>query len=86
MANAGVPSGKKSEGMGVGVGSKVNTFTNSDNEIGIPAGQSPGFGKGNKEISMNQLPSNSKVIFSAKSSLMEDMSQYRGPEQKGSGQ
>lgn len=79
MANAGVPKGQETEGKGVGVGSKVNVFKNVDNEIGIPAGQSPGFAKGNKEISLNQLPSNARVLKPATSDLMTGMSQNRGP-------
>lgn len=78
MANQGVPKGKETEGKGIGAGSKVNVFTNRDNSMGIPAGQSPGFGDGNKEVSRNQLPSTARVVKPATSNLMTGMSQNRG--------
>lgn len=60
-------------------GNKISPETGGSNSMGIPDGQAPGFGKGNKEVSMNQLPANAKVIASAKSNLMTGMSQNRGP-------
>jgi hypothetical protein len=77
MANAGVPKGKESVGKGASAGSKVS-FLADGSTNGIPDGQTPGLGKGNKEVSMNQLPANSKVIYSSKSDLMTGMSQHRG--------
>jgi len=44
----------------------------------VPEGQSPGFEMGTPEVSMNQLPSNARVVKSAKSNLMEGSSQNRG--------
>lgn len=80
MANAGVPAGKKSEGRGVSAsGGKVNkTDSESGNSMGIPARQTPGLGKGNKELSGNQLPSTARVVKPASSHLMAGMSQSRG--------
>ena len=80
MASAGVPAGKRSEGKGAGVGGgKVNKFSaEATNELGVPAGQTPGFGEGSSEISMNQLPSTARVVKSAKSNLMTGSSQNRG--------
>jgi hypothetical protein len=86
MANSGVPKGKESVGKGASAGSKVEFLKDGENSMGIPNGQSPGLGKGNKEVSLNQLPSNARVVKSASSHLMESMSQSRGPERKGSGQ
>lgn len=80
MANQGVPKGKETEGKGVGAGSKVNVSAKGVNSaLGVPHGQTPGLGVGNKEVSMNQLPSNARVVKSAKSNLMTGMSQNRGP-------
>lgn len=57
----------------------VNTFNDSKtNEKGIPYAQTPGFGKGNKEVSLNQLPSNARVVKPATSNLMTGMSSSRG--------
>lgn len=79
MANVAVPKGKETEGKGVSAGSKVNVFSqNGTNSMGIPHGQSPSLGKGNKEVSMNQLPSTARVLKPAKSNLMTGMSQNRG--------
>ena len=79
MANAGVPAGKSVKMVDTGAG-KVNVYPDSKtNEIGVPYGQTPGLGKGNKEVSMNQLPANAKVIYCSKSDLMTGMSQNRGP-------
>lgn len=58
---------------------KVNIFADSKtNEMGIPYAQTPGFGKGNKEVSRNQLPSTARVVKPAPSNLMTGMSQSRG--------
>ena len=80
MANAGVPKGKLTQGKGVGVSAKMvnNINENDKNEMGIPASQSPGINKGNKELSMNQLPSTARVVKPASSNLMSGMSQSRG--------
>lgn len=56
----------------------VNALPSGTNDMGIPHGQSPSFGKGNKEVSMNQLPSTARVIKPASSNLMTGMSQNRG--------
>jgi hypothetical protein len=57
----------------------VNTFNDSKtNEKGIPYSQTPGFGKGNKEVSSNQLPSTAKVFKPATSNLMTGTSSNRG--------
>lgn len=81
MSNVGVPKGKSNEGMGVdgGDGGKVNTYSKSVNELGVPNGQTPGIGKGNRELSMNGLASNARVLKPAASNLMTGMSQSRGP-------
>lgn len=79
MSNAGVPKGKETLGKGIRAGSKVNESATGKNSMGIPDGQTPGIGKGNKEVSMNQLPSTAKVHYPAKSNLMTGMSQTRGP-------
>lgn len=60
-------------------GNKISPESGGTNSMGIPDGQAPGFGKGNKEVSMNALPANAKVIKSAPSNLMTGMSQNRGP-------
>lgn len=75
MANAGVPSGKKVKGDS---GGKVSYLATGETN-GVPDGQTPGMGKGNKEVSQNQLPANAKVIYCAPSNLMTGMSQSRGP-------
>lgn len=69
MANEGIPAGKRSLGKGVGVSKgKVNTEAHEG-----------GFGTGiDKEDSLQQLPSNARVIKSASSNLMKGMSQSRG--------
>jgi len=59
---------------------KVNDLNESgSNELGVPYGQAPGLGRGNKEVSMNALPSNARVVKPAASNLMTGMSQNRGP-------
>jgi len=81
MATAGVPKGKSTEGMGVdgGDNGKVNYYNLSKtNSIGIPAGQAPGIDSGSKNLSMNQLPGNARVLKAATSNLMTGMSQNRG--------
>ena len=78
MASAGVPKGKESVGKGISAGSKVSFLASGTNELGVPDGQTPGLGKGNKEVSMNQLPSNARVVKPATSNLMTGMSQSRG--------
>ena len=79
MANAGVPKGKESVGKGASAGRQVNFLAKGTNELGVPDGQTPSLGKGNKEESLNQLPSNARVVKAAKSNLMTGMSQSRGP-------
>lgn len=83
MANTGVPKGNTTKGLGAGFsnhGGMVNDLDESKvNALGVPYGQTPGLGGGNREVSMNELPSNAKVIASAKSNLMTGMSQNRGP-------
>ena len=61
-------------------GGKVNLLAPGSNEIGIPHGQSPGLGRGDKYVSDNQLPSTASVVKSASSNLMTGMSQSRGAE------
>jgi hypothetical protein len=78
MANAGVPAGKKDK-QAPSSGGKVEFLTSGETN-GVPDGQTPGFGRGNKEVSMNQLPSNARVVKPASSNLLEGMSQSRGPE------
>ena len=78
MASQGVPKGKETEGAGVGSGSKVNVLPSGTNGMGIPHGQSPGLGQGNKEASMNALTSNARVVKPASSNLMTGSSQNRG--------
>ena len=56
----------------------VNELPSGTNSMGIPHGQSPGFGKGNKEVSGNALTSNARVLKPASSNLMAGMSQNRG--------
>lgn len=57
----------------------VNKVPSGVNSVGVPDGQTPGFGKGTSEVSMNELPSNATVIKCTKSNLMAGMSQSRGP-------
>lgn len=75
MASAGVPAGKKAKGVD---GGKVSFLADGVGHDGVPDGQTPGYGKGNKEVSMNQLPSNARVVKPASSNLMTGMSQSRG--------
>jgi hypothetical protein len=77
MANAGVPAGKKDK-QAPSSGGKVEFLTSGENENGVPDGQTPGFGRGNKEVSLNQLTSNARVVKPATSNLMQGMSQSRG--------
>lgn len=78
MASQGVPSGKKVSMVDAG-GGMVNKFPDqTTNEMKIPYGQTPGFQKGNKEVSMNQMPSTARVVKPATSNLMTGMSQNRG--------
>lgn len=83
MANQGVPKGNTNKGLGAGFsnhGGVVNDLNEGGtNEIGVPYGQAPGLGRGNKEVSMNALPSNARVVKPAASNLMTGMSQNRGP-------
>lgn len=68
----------KVQGIGETAG-KVNVFADSKaNEMGIPYAQTPGLGKGNKEVSLNQLPSTARVVKPATSNLMTGMSASRG--------
>lgn len=71
---------KKPDGMGIANGGgKVNNIDEGgENSMGVPHGQTPGIGSGSKANSMNQLPSNSRVLKSASSNLMTGMSQSRG--------
>lgn len=78
MSSTGVPKGKETEGAGIGSGSKVNVLPSGTNEMGIPHGQSPGLGRGNKEASGNALTSNAHVRKPATSNLMTGVSQTRG--------
>lgn len=82
MANAGVPKGNMSVGLGKGIsnhGGMVNDIDDGKtNAIGIPYGQAPGIGNGDGASSMNDLPSIAKVYKPATSNLMSGMSQNRG--------
>lgn len=57
----------------------VNVLSSGKNSNGIPYGQSPGIGEGDRDTSMNSLPSNAAVVYSASSNLMTGMSMARGP-------
>lgn len=78
MANVAVPQGKSPKG--IVSGSKVTTGEDGGkkNSMGIPDGQTPGFGDGAKQNSLNQLPSTARVVKAAKSNLMTGSSQNRG--------
>jgi hypothetical protein len=77
MASVAVPKGKSPKGLVSG--GKISPEKGGSNSMGIPDGQAPGFGRGNKEVSLNQLPSTARVLKAAKSNLMTGMSQNRGP-------
>lgn len=82
MANAGIPKATGNPALGKGVsnhGGMVNDLDEGgSNSIGVPHGQTPGIGNGDKANSMNALPSAARVVKSAPSNLMTGMSQNRG--------
>lgn len=70
---------KNKESLKSGNGSGgVKFLSSGTNSIGVPDGQTPGYGRGTAEESTNQLPSNARVVKSATSNLMTGMSQTRG--------